>query len=101
MVPDVAEPLASTYDAVVDEIGEAGVWALKVASGHVPERYATAAAGSFEAMVGQLMGAMGAETTTNLQQAMMRGDTEAFEHAGWRCRPSWRSSVMPSRSRAR
>lgn len=81
MLPDVASPRGKTYDAVIEEIGEAGVWAPIVASGHVPARLQNAAPGSFEALAGQLMSAIGGGTLAELQRAMMSGDTEAFARA--------------------
>jgi hypothetical protein len=77
-VPDVASPTATSYDAVVEEIGEAGVWAPLVPSGYVPERLRNAVPGSFEAISGQIMGAMDPGTMEELQRAMMSGDADAF-----------------------
>jgi hypothetical protein len=81
MIPDVASPRGKTYAAVVDEIGEAGTWAPIVAGEHLPDRYANAAPGSFEALAGQLMSAIGGGTIAELQRAMMTGDAEAFGRA--------------------
>src|SRR5262245_46411414 len=38
MISDIANPRATTYDGIVDEIGEAGVWAPILAASHIPQR---------------------------------------------------------------
>jgi len=49
--PDVCEPRSQSYGAILDELGDVGVWAPKVADGHVPARITEAAPGTFEALV--------------------------------------------------
>jgi hypothetical protein len=81
MIPDVAEPSGRTYDAVAAEIGEGGTWVAPVAADHVPASLAAALPGSLGALVGNVMRAVGPETLTSLQQAMMRGDAAALREA--------------------
>jgi hypothetical protein len=78
VIPDVAEPRARTYDCVVDEIGEAGEWAPIVAAGHVPASMASAPDGGLANMMGQVMGALGGDTLSEMMQALTTGDTAAL-----------------------
>ena len=57
--PDVCEPRARSYDALVAEVGEAGMWVPIVQSDHVPEKYSKAPAGSHEALVNRLIAGLG------------------------------------------
>ena len=56
--PDVAEPRAQSYQALIDEVGEAGFWVPRVGADHLPKRLAQAAPGSFEAAVRDIMTAL-------------------------------------------
>lgn len=78
VVPDVAAPEASSYDGVIEEIGEAGEWAPLVSVDHAPASLAGAPDGSFANMVGQMMGALGGDTISDLMQAVTTGDPDAL-----------------------
>jgi hypothetical protein len=78
LIPDVAEPRATTYEGVIAEVGEAGVWAPVVAAGHVPASLASAPEGSFAAIMGEVMGALGGDAMATLMQAVATGDAAAM-----------------------
>ena len=64
--PDVCEPKARSYDAIVRELGSAGVWAPKVGLDHVPARYTHAKADSHESLVAQMVSNLGRDKATQL-----------------------------------
>ena len=64
--PDVCEPKSQSYDAIIEELAEVGRWAPVVTLAHVPAKYAAAPRGSHEAMVGQLIHALGRDEATQL-----------------------------------
>ena len=79
--PDVCEPKRKTYDAIVREVEAAGVWAPKVEADHVAARFTQAAPDSHEALVAQMIGAMGRDAATQLDMMaqvhlMVMGTTE-------------------------
>jgi hypothetical protein len=80
LVPDVAEPRAMTYEGVIAEIGEAGVWAPVVA-GHVPTSLLNAPSGSFASVMGEVMGALGGKAMATLMAAAAKGDPVAMAAA--------------------
>jgi hypothetical protein len=69
--PDVCEPRAKSYDAIVHEVGGAGVWAPNVALDHVPARYTAAPANSHEALVAQMVEKLGRDAATQLDMMAM------------------------------
>lgn len=79
VLPDVAEPSAKTYDGVVAEIGEAGEWVRTIPAGEVPASLLAAPEGSFEAMMGQAMQALGDANLAEIQRALASGDYSALE----------------------
>ncbi len=79
VIPDVAEPKAQSYDAMIEEIGEAGEWAPIVSAGQVPASLADAPDGSLANVMGQVMGALGGDTISEMMQALTTGDTAALE----------------------
>lgn len=79
VMPDVAEPRADTYDAVIAEIAEAGEWVPKMAAGEIPEGLLDAPDGSFAAMMGQAMQALGGANLAEIQRALASGDYSAIE----------------------
>lgn len=78
VLPDVAEPRATTYEGVVEEIGEAGMWVQVGAPGAIPARFAAAPEGSLEAAIAAGMAAMGPDLLAEMQRAAMSGDPAAF-----------------------
>ncbi|MBI2396010.1 MAG: hypothetical protein HYV09_40985 [Deltaproteobacteria bacterium] len=78
VLPDVVAPKAKTYDDVIAEVGEAGEWVQLPAAGEVPVALTGAAAGSFEAMMGQAMQALGGENLAEIQRAIASGDYAAM-----------------------
>jgi len=64
--PDAGEPRATSYDALVREVGSAGVWGPKVDENHVPGRYANARANTHEALVMRMIEAMGRDGAVHL-----------------------------------
>jgi hypothetical protein len=77
-LPDVADPRGKSYDAVVDEIGEAGMWAPRVASDYVPKRLVNAQPGSFEASVRDMLAAFPPDMIQQMERAMATGDPNAM-----------------------
>jgi hypothetical protein len=73
-------PKTKSYDAVVEEIGDAGEWVPVVAPDHVPERLRDAEPGSLEAMAGELMSQLGPDMMA-LQASLMGGDPAALQNA--------------------
>jgi hypothetical protein len=67
--PDVCEPRAGTYAALVDEVWSAGVWAPIVAFDYIPLRYAAARPGTHEALVAKLIGVMGRDEAISFDGA--------------------------------
>lgn len=78
VLPDVSSPKAKGYDAVLDEIGEAGFWAPMVDASYVPKRLQNAAPGSFEASVRDLMAAIPPDAMAEMERAMTSGDPNAM-----------------------
>jgi hypothetical protein len=79
VLPDVAETRARTYEAVLVEVGEAGEWVRKIAAGEVPRGLLDAPDGSFGALMGQAMQALGGENMAEIQRALASGDYSALE----------------------
>ncbi len=79
VLPDVAAPKATTYDGVIEEIGEAGEWVRAMPAGEVPASLIEAPEGSFEAMMGQAMQALGDTNLADIQRALASGDFGALE----------------------
>ena len=69
--PDVCEPGAKSYDAIVREVESAGVWAPNVALDHVPARYTAASANTHEALVAQMVEKLGRDAATQLDMMAM------------------------------
>jgi hypothetical protein len=88
VIPSVAKPRSSTYDAVIDEIGDAGEWIAlddeddDTAQGEVVDEDDGVGPGAdFLSMLGQITSALGPDTIQNLQRAMGSGDMRAFAQA--------------------
>lgn len=64
--PDVAEPQAQTYEGLIREIGDAGVWGPRVKGDHVPVRYSEAASGTREHFVAEMIKALGREAAMEI-----------------------------------
>ncbi len=79
VMPDVAKPKARTYEGVIAEVGEAGEWVPKMAAGEIPERLLEAPDGSFAAMMGQAMQALGGANLADIQRALATGDYSSLE----------------------
>lgn len=79
VLPDVAEPRARTYAGVIDEVGEAGEWVPKIEAGAIPSSLLDAPDGSFAAMMGQAMQALGGTNLAEIQRALSTGDYSAIE----------------------
>jgi hypothetical protein len=79
VMPDVAEPKSRTYEGVLAEIGEAGEWVRKMPAGEVPGGLLDAPDGSFAAMMGQAMQALGGANLAEMQRALASGDYSALE----------------------
>jgi hypothetical protein len=77
--PDVASPKARGYDAVIDEVGEVGMWVPKVAKDYIPRRVVEAPAGSLEAQVRDMMSAIPPDVLARMEEAMASGDLSALE----------------------
>ena len=80
LFPDVLEPSSSNWAELVDEVGEGGDWTPIVPEGYVPRRLREAPDGSMQAIMGELMGSMGAEIG-QLQQALFSGDQQGLAAA--------------------
>jgi len=83
VVPDVAARGANdeTYEALVERVGDAGEWAPAVPEGYVPERLRNAPAGSLDAALGQIMGALDPALVQEMTRAVFSGDPRAFADA--------------------
>ncbi len=98
VLPSVANVGASTYDAVITELGEAGDWIAfddddhhdhdghDGHDGHDHDHDAAdgevmAPGDDFMSMMANITNSLGADTLMGLQQAMMSGDARAFERA--------------------
>jgi hypothetical protein len=79
VLPDVAKPRGKTYDAVIEEIGEAGEWVRKIGAGEIPEGLLGAPDGSFAAAIGEAMQAIGTDNLAEIQRALASGDFSAIE----------------------
>ena len=79
--PDVAEPKAAGYAALIEEIGEAGFWVPRVAADHVPSRLEQASPGSFDAALRDLLGALPPGTLGELGRAAAGMDPTAMAKA--------------------
>ncbi len=77
IMPDVAEPKSKDYEGVIAEIGEAGEWIRKAEAGEVPATLTGADAGSFDAMMGAAMQAIG-PNLADIQKALASGDYSAL-----------------------
>jgi hypothetical protein len=69
--PDVCEPRAGNYAALVDEVWSAGFWAPVVALDYIPLRYTAARPGTHEAFVAQLIGVMGRDEAISFDGALL------------------------------
>jgi hypothetical protein len=69
--PDVCEPRAGNYAALVDEVWSAGFWAPVVALDYIPLRYTVARPGTHEALVAQLIGVMGRDEAISFDGALL------------------------------
>jgi hypothetical protein len=92
VLPSVAKPRGTTYDLVVDEVGEVGEWiSLGDEDDADDAEEDPAVAGEVEDGVGpgpdfmsaiaNITKALGADTLQSLQQAMLSGDMGAFNRA--------------------
>ncbi len=77
--PDVAEVQSTTYDAVIAELDDSGLWTPIVPADAVPSRLANAPQGSLEQLVATAMGAMGGELRSEIERAMVSGDPSRME----------------------
>ncbi len=76
--PDVAEPRSVTYDGVIAEIGAGGVWVKVVPAGYVPKAYAGAPTGSANAVIGDMLRAIGPALRKKMQAAVESGNPAAL-----------------------
>jgi hypothetical protein len=76
LIPDVVTPTGSTYEAVVDEIGEGGVWGPLVDSLDLPE-----GPQAFQAMLGNLLNQLPSSLIA-AANAAAQGQPGAFEAMG-------------------
>lgn len=92
VLPSVAKVGASTYEAVISEVGEVGEWVAFDDEEGDEEDEEEAATGDvmgmgmgggddFMSMMANITNSLGADTLMGLQQAMMSGDPKAFERA--------------------
>jgi hypothetical protein len=81
VLPDMAEPRATTYEGVIAEVAEAGEWVPRAAADQVPSRFADAPEDSFAGIMGQMMGALGGDTIAAMANALASGDPEALARA--------------------
>jgi hypothetical protein len=77
VLPHVAAPKATSYQGVIDEVGELGMWvetsqAPAQALGGAPDL------GAFGALVSELMQSLSPETIAEMQRAVMTGDMAAL-----------------------
>lgn len=79
--PDVCEPRGASYDAIVQEVSGAGEWSPIVAADHVPLRIASAAAGTHDALLAQMVSIMGRDAAMSLDM-MARVNILALTAAG-------------------
>jgi hypothetical protein len=78
--PDICEPKARSYEALVAEIADAGVWAPSVGADHVPARFSAAEPDSHDALVANLIKKLGRDAAAQLDMMaqvylMLRGST--------------------------
>lgn len=91
VIPSVAKPRGTTYDLVVDEVGEVGEWVSLGDEDDEAEGDDAAVAGEVEdgagpgpdfmSAIANITKALGADTLQSLQQAMLSGDMGAFNRA--------------------
>jgi hypothetical protein len=92
VLPSVAKPRGTTYELVIDEVGEAGEWVSlgddgddvgaeedAVVAGEVEDGIGPGP--DFMAAVANITKALGADTIQTLQAAMLSGDMGAFARA--------------------
>jgi hypothetical protein len=81
VIPAVARPKAKRYEDVIAEVGDLGMWIDEDSFDDEAEGAAAApgiGGGGLDALVGQMMGAMGPGGIEELQRAMMSGDPAAM-----------------------
>lgn len=78
VIPDVVKPSASTYDGVIEEIGEAGEWVPRLRTTEPATPFGASQAGDLATMMGQVMGALGGDAMTQMAQALANGDTASL-----------------------
>ncbi len=70
--PEVAAPKARTYEGVIEEVGEGGMW------GPLPSALETDGAGGFEGLFGQLLGQL-PNSLLGAATAAAQGDASALQ----------------------
>lgn len=90
ILPKVAAPSARSYAAVIDEVGEGGMW--------VPltdEEQPMAMAG-FEAMLGSMMGQLPGGLVASLHQMAAGADANALQQAGKELQTNLQQGAVPA-----
>jgi hypothetical protein len=65
--PDICEPKGTSYEAIVREVGNAGVWTPKVDDGYLPQRWRGKPRYPLDALVGELIAAVGREAAWRME----------------------------------
>jgi hypothetical protein len=86
VMPDRAKPTGQSYQAVIDEVGELGIWVEHVDGGALQNIDMAAlpaglGGGAFGALVSELMQSLGPDTLADMQRALLEGDHEAMARA--------------------
>lgn len=78
--PSAVKPKATTYAAVVAELGELGEWAPVVEEDHAPPQLQGPLPGGLDQLIGGMMRELGPDIG-EISRAMMGGDPAAMEQA--------------------
>lgn len=82
VMPDRAKPTGQSYQAVIDEAGELGMWVENTgAQQDMTGLPAGLGGGAFGALVSELMQSLGPDTLADMQRALLEGDHEAMARA--------------------
>ncbi|HZO13164.1 MAG TPA: hypothetical protein VFB62_07890 [Polyangiaceae bacterium] len=77
VMPAKVQPKARSYQAVIDEVGELGMWVEKVEAPMMMPDMSALGSGAFGALMGELMQAIDPATMADMQRAL-EGDAAAM-----------------------
>jgi hypothetical protein len=104
VLPAVARPTTTKYDDVIAEVADLGMWIDQVALDEDDDEaddafpVADALGADLDALVGQMMLAMGPDGIEDLQRAMTSGDPDAMEKMQAMVRAAMSQLTEPAKS---